>query len=116
MSEKFDVDTVSRRQAFSLFGLAAALVPAMALSVSGARAQTPGMERREERREDRLDRREQRRDDREGRRGLRDDQSESKTSPHRSRTYTAWISRPTRRRSPAGRVRQGSLEVLRLVL
>jgi hypothetical protein len=85
MSEKFDVDIVSRRQAFSLFGLAVALAPAMALGVSGARAQTPGMERREDRRDERQERREDRREDREDRReerrGLRDDQSEGRNEP-----------------------------------
>jgi hypothetical protein len=93
MSEKFDVVMISRRQAFSLFGLAAALGVSI---VCDAKAQTPGMERREERRDDRLERREERRDDRldrredrqemredrrEDRRGLRDDPSASGNEP-----------------------------------
>ena len=68
MSETLVVKTISRRQALSRFGLAAALLPAMALGVSGAQAQTPGMERRQDRRDDRRTRREDRRDDRQGRR------------------------------------------------
>ena len=67
----FELDVLSRRQAFSFLGITAALsvaVPATVLTVSGANAQTPGMERREDRREERQERREDRRDDREERR------------------------------------------------
>jgi hypothetical protein len=59
---------ISRRTAFSLLGVA---LPVAALAISQARAQTPGMERREERREDRQERREDRRDDRQDRRDER---------------------------------------------
>ena len=55
---------ISRRTVFSLIGVA---LPATILALSAAEAQTPGMERREERqerREDRRDEREQRREDR----------------------------------------------------
>ena len=58
---------VSRRTALSLLGVAGALtfaVPATVLTTSEAEAQTPGMERREDRREERQERREDRRDDR----------------------------------------------------
>jgi hypothetical protein len=68
MRKMLDIDLISRRQALSLFGVAAALVPATALSVSDAEAQTPGMERREERREQRHERREDRRENRQERR------------------------------------------------
>jgi hypothetical protein len=89
MSKMLDVNMTSRRQALSFFGLAAALVPAVALSASDSRAQTPGMERRQERREDRQERREDRRDDRqerreerrEDRRGLNDDPPATTNAP-----------------------------------
>ena len=51
---------MTRRAAFSLLGLAAALgvaVPTTVLTVSDAEAQTAGMERREDRRANRQDRR-----------------------------------------------------------
>lgn len=72
MSEKIEMELISRRSAFSLLGLAAALgfvVPTTVLTVSDAEAETAGMqrrtgrhERREERRTGRTERREQRRD------------------------------------------------------
>ena len=61
MSE--EVKSISRRSAFSLLGLTAALgfaVPTV-LTVSDAEAQTAGMERRQERRTGRHERREERR-------------------------------------------------------
>ena len=54
------VEMVSRRRAFSLLALAAALgsaVPATLLALSDAEAQTAGMERRQGRRTGRQDRR-----------------------------------------------------------
>ena len=67
MSKK--IETVSRRRAFCMLGGVVGVgLPVALLTVSNAVAQTPGMERREERREDRLDRREERRDDRQDRR------------------------------------------------
>src|SRR6516225_10614348 len=71
---------ISRRTAFSLIGVA---VPATMLTVSGAVAQTPGMERREERREDRQERREDRRDDRQERREDRRDAREDRRDERR---------------------------------
>ena len=53
MTEKIKSELISRRTAFSLLGLTAALgfaVPASVLTVSDAEAQTSGMERRQERR------------------------------------------------------------------
>ena len=53
MSEKIKSEMISRRGAFSLLGLAAALasaVPITVLTVSDAEAQTAGMERRQGRR------------------------------------------------------------------
>ncbi|HEY1474405.1 MAG TPA: hypothetical protein VGF53_10010 [Pseudolabrys sp.] len=71
MAEKTELDMVTRRRAVSFLGLTATLsfaLPATVLVVSDAKAQTPGMERREERRDDRQERREERRDDRQERR------------------------------------------------
>ena len=68
MSE--EVKSISRRSAFSLLGLTAALgfaVPTV-LTVSDAEAQTAGMERRQERRTGRHERRHERRTGRHERR------------------------------------------------
>ena len=70
MTEEIQSRLISRRTVFSLIGVA---LPATILAVSEAEAQTPGMERREERREDRQERREDRRDDRQERREDRQD-------------------------------------------
>jgi hypothetical protein len=78
MRETLDLNMPSRRQALSLFGVAAALVHAMALSASNAQAQTPGMERREDRRDDRQERREERRENREERRDDRQERREER--------------------------------------
>ena len=64
MSERMKLEPVSRRTAFSLLGLAAAVslaVPAAMLTATDADAQTQGMERRDERRTDRQERRTERR-------------------------------------------------------
>jgi hypothetical protein len=53
MRKEIKSEMISRRTVFSLLGIAAALgvaVPTTALTVSDAEAQTPGMERRQERR------------------------------------------------------------------
>ena len=71
MAERIQSGLISRRRAFSLLGVA---LPATIFAVSQGAAQTPGMERREERREDRQERREDRRDDREERREDRRDE------------------------------------------
>ena len=67
-------ETISRRKALSLMGLAAAFglaaVPTV-LVVSDAEAQTIGMERRQERRAGRHERREARREGRHDRREVR---------------------------------------------
>ena len=65
MTEGIQSGLISRQTAFSLIGVA---LPATIFAVSQGAAQTPGMERREDRREDRQERREDRRDDREERR------------------------------------------------
>jgi hypothetical protein len=73
MSGKIASEKISRREAFSFFGVAAALGlagPATVLPVSDAKAQTAGMERREDRRANRQDRRQDRRTDRQDRRNL----------------------------------------------
>ena len=64
MSERIKLEALSRRRAFSLLGLAAAVslaVPAAMLTATDADAQTQGMERRDERRGDRQERRTERR-------------------------------------------------------
>jgi len=71
MREKITSEMISRRGAFSLLGLGAALgfaVPTTVLTMSNAEAQTVGMERREGRRAGRQERRETRRTDRQVRR------------------------------------------------
>jgi hypothetical protein len=65
MSERIGSEMISRRKLFSLLGLAAALgvaVPPSILMVSDAEAQTIGMERRHERRDERRARRHERRE------------------------------------------------------
>ena len=74
MSEKIEMELISRRRAFSLLGLATALgfvVPTTVLTVSGAEAETAGMQRREQRRTGRHERREERRTGRTERREQR---------------------------------------------
>ena len=74
MSETIKSEAISRRRVFSLLGLAAALasvVPTTILTVSEAEAQTPGMVRRQERREGRRERRQERREGRRERRETR---------------------------------------------
>ena len=71
MREKITSEMISRRGAFSLLGLGAALgfaVPTTVLTMSNAEAQTVGMERRENRRAGRQERREDRRTNRQVRR------------------------------------------------
>ena len=71
MREKITSEMISRRGAFSLLGLGAALgfgVPTTVLTMSEAEAQTVGMERRQERRAGRQERREDRRIGRQERR------------------------------------------------
>ena len=78
MTEKIEHGLISRRKVFSLFGVTAAFSLAMPVTLSAlseAQAQTPGMERREDRRDDRQERREDRRDDRQER---RDDRQEGR--------------------------------------
>jgi hypothetical protein len=78
MTKGFQSGLISRRTAFSLIGVA---LPATIFAVSQSAAQTPGMERREERREDRQERREDRRDDREQRREDRRDERGGVVNP-----------------------------------
>jgi hypothetical protein len=64
MRKEIKSEMISRRTVFSLLGIAAALgvaVPTTVLTVSDAEAQTPGMERRQERRTGRTERRQERR-------------------------------------------------------
>ena len=93
MSEKIKVEMISRREAFSLLGLAAALgfaVPITLLTGSDAEAQEPtaapaptggmtGMQRRQERRAGRHERRTERRT---GRHERRTERRGGSTAPH----------------------------------
>lgn len=72
VTETIKSKVISRRTAFALIGGAIGLaLPATFLSVSEAEAQTPGMQRREDRRGNRQDRREDRRGNRQDRRDSR---------------------------------------------
>jgi hypothetical protein len=74
MSEIIKSEAISRRMALSLFGTVAAFAVATsttALTLSDAKAQTAGMERRQERRTGRHERREARRTGRHERREVR---------------------------------------------
>ena len=78
---------ISRRTVFSLMSGALGLaLPTTMLAVSDAEAQTPGMERREDRRDDRQERREDRRDDRQDRREDRQDAREDRRDDRRDGT------------------------------
>ena len=71
MHERIQAAMISRRRTFWLLGLGAAFgmgMPAAILTAPGAQAQTPGMERRQDRRDNRRDRRGDRRTNRQDRR------------------------------------------------
>ena len=82
MTERIQSGLISRRTAFSLLGVA---LPVAVLAVSQAKAQTPGMERRDERQE----RREDRRDDRQERREDRQDARSGVVNPPATTGSTA---------------------------
>ena len=86
MTEEIQSGLNSRRTAFSLLGVA---LPATISAVSRGAAQTPGMERREERRDDRQERREDRRDDRQERREDRQDARSGVVNPPATAGTTA---------------------------
>ena len=86
MTEGIQSGLISRRTAFSLIGVA---LPVAVLAVSRAKAQTPGMERREERRDERQERREDRRDDRQERREDRQDARSGVVNPPATTGSTA---------------------------
>ncbi len=89
MNEEIKSELISRRTAFSLLGITAALglaVPATVLTVSNAEAQTSGMERRGERRAGRHERREDRR---EGRQERRDTRRGGESKPESTGTGTS---------------------------
>jgi hypothetical protein len=88
MSEKIGTEMISRRRAFWILGLGAALglgMPAAVLTASDAEAETAGMDRRQDRRTHRRDRRTARRanrhDRRENRRDHREDRREDRRDP-----------------------------------
>ena len=71
MNEKIESAMLSRRRALWILGVGAPFglgMPAAVLTASEAEAQTPGMERRQDRRENRQGRREDRRENRQDRR------------------------------------------------
>jgi hypothetical protein len=70
MIEGIQSGLISRRTAFSLIGVA---LPATIFAVSRGAAQTPGMERREDRQDRRGDRQEGREERRDERRGVGDE-------------------------------------------
>jgi hypothetical protein len=76
MSEKIEAEMISRRRAFWILGLGAAFGAGMPAAV----AQTPGMERREDRRDRREDRRNNRQERREDRRTNRQDRRDDRRS------------------------------------
>ena len=72
MSAKIPSSPISRRTVFSIIvGALGLALPGTMLAVSEAEAQTPGMERRQDRRRNRQERREDRRDNRQDRRDMR---------------------------------------------
>jgi len=74
MTEKIEHKLLSRRKAFSLFGMTAAFglaLPVTLSALSDAEAQTAGMDRRQDRREGRHERRDDRREGRYARRDAR---------------------------------------------
>ena len=74
MSEKIEAAMLSRRRALWILGVGAPFglgMSAAVLTATEAEAQTPGMERRQGRRENRRDRREDRRENRQDRRDNR---------------------------------------------
>jgi len=76
MSGKIAGEMISRRTLFWILGLGAAIgTPVAMLTASDAEAQTPGMERREDRRTNRQDRRDDRRTNRQNRRDDRQDRT-----------------------------------------
>jgi hypothetical protein len=83
MRDRAKSETISRRAALSLLGLAGAAALGGAttvLTASDAEAQTAGMDRRQDRRTDRRDRREDRRDDRQERRTERRSKKPTETT------------------------------------
>ena len=84
MSEKIEAGMISRRRAFWMLGVGAAVGMGIPAAVVTAQAQTPGTERRQDRRENRQDRREDRRanrqERREDRRTNRQDRREDRRS------------------------------------
>lgn len=71
MREKIVPEMISRRSALGVLAVAVAFgigVPSLVLTASNAEAQTQGMERRQDRRDNRRDRRTDRRDNRRDRR------------------------------------------------
>lgn len=95
MRENIESAMISRRRILRILGLSALGIglPAALLSPSEAKAQTQGMERRQDRRDNRRDRRTDRRDNR---RDRRDDRRTDRRD------------RRDDRRGPAGTVGQGN--------
>lgn len=76
MTEQIQSQLISRRTAFLFLAGLGIAAPVAILTAADAEAQTPGMERREERREGRQERREERR---QGRQERREDRRDART-------------------------------------
>jgi hypothetical protein len=77
---------ISRRSAFWILASGAAIgigIPAAVVTAPDAEAQTYGMERRQNRRDNRHDRRDARRDNRQDRRGARQDNRQDRRDDRR---------------------------------
>jgi hypothetical protein len=90
MHEKIEAQMTTRRTAFWILGMAAfgMGMPAAVLTASDAEAQTPGMERRQDRRTDRHERRQDRRTGRTERRQERRTGTTGAGNPGTSTTGT----------------------------
>jgi len=86
--EKLEAEMISRRMAFWILGVGAASGLAAATLTTSAEGQTPGMERRQDRRDNRQDRRVDRRDNRQDRREDRRDNRQDRREDRRAPTTT----------------------------
>lgn len=89
MSKEITAGMVSRRTALRILGVGATLGAVTGLLVSsGAEAQTPGVERREDRRENCQDRRQDRRENRQDRRNDRQTNRQNRRDDRQDRRTT----------------------------
>jgi uncharacterized protein YlxW (UPF0749 family) len=84
-NKKLEAEMITRRMAFWILGVGAASgLATAALTTSDAEAQTQGMERRQDRRDNRQDRRVDRRDNRQDRREDRRDNRQDRREDRRT--------------------------------